>query len=79
VVQAYRQLHQQYPLREFYFLPTPEDLIVFKAVAHRPQDLLDVQAIVESHPNLDRGRIKRWVRELARLLEMPEVWDDIAP
>lgn len=60
-------------------LPTPEDLIIFKAIAHRPQDLLDIQAILESHPHLDRKRIERWVREFAQLLEMPEVWDDIAP
>ena len=60
-------------------LPTPEDLIIFKAVAHRPKDLLDIQVIIESHPNLDRERVERWVREFARLLEMPEVWDDIAP
>ena len=59
-------------------LPTPEDLIIFKAVAHRPKDLLDIQALVENHPELDRKRIERWVREFARLLEMPEVWDDIA-
>jgi len=60
-------------------LPTPEDLIIFKAVAHRPKDLLDIQALVESHPDLDRSHIERWVCEFARLLEMPEVWDDIAP
>ena len=59
-------------------LPTPEDLIIFKAVAHRPKDLLDIQAIAEIHPDLDRERIKYWVREFARALEMPELWDDIA-
>ena len=60
-------------------LPTPEDLIIFKAVAHRPQDLLDIQAIIESHPDLDRERIRYWVGEFARFLEMPELWEDIAP
>jgi hypothetical protein len=60
-------------------LPTPEDLIIFKAVAHRPQDLIDIQALIESYPNLDRARIRHWVREFARVLEMPELWDDIAP
>jgi hypothetical protein len=30
-------------------LPSPEDLIIFKAVAHRPKDLLDIQAIVENY------------------------------
>ena len=59
-------------------LPTPEDLIIFKAVAHRPKDLLDIQAVIQSHPNLDRGRIKHWVREFAQALDMPELWDDIA-
>lgn len=59
-------------------LPTPEDLIIFKAVAHRRQDLLDIQAIVESHPDLDRERIRHWVGEFAQALEMPELWDDIA-
>lgn len=60
-------------------LPTREDLIIFKAVAHRPKDLLDIQALVESDPDLDKERIKRWVREFAQLLEMPEIWEDIAP
>lgn len=59
-------------------LPTPEDLIIFKAVAHRPQDLLDIQAIINAHPKLDRQRIKHWVQDFAQVLEMPELWDDIA-
>ena len=58
-------------------LPTPEDLVIFKAVAHRPKDLMDIQAILESHPDLDRERVKRWVREFAQALELPELWDDI--
>lgn len=60
-------------------LPTPEDLIIFKAVAHRPKDLLDIQAIIASHTDLDRERIERWVREFAQFLETPELWEDIAP
>lgn len=59
-------------------LPTPEDLIIFKAVAHRPKDLLDIQALIESNPDLDEERIEYWVREFAQLLEMPEMWEDIA-
>ncbi|MCI0495570.1 nucleotidyltransferase [candidate division KSB1 bacterium] len=59
-------------------MTTPEDLIIFKAVAHRPKDLLDIQAIIESHPNLDKKRIQNWVKEFARVLEMPEIWDDIS-
>ena len=59
-------------------LPMPEDLIIFKAVAHRPKDLLDIQAIIETHPSLDKERIRYWVNEFAQALEMPELWDDIA-
>lgn len=59
-------------------LPTPEDLIIFKAVAHRPQDLLDIQAIITSHPELDRERVRRYVRAFAHDLDMPELWEDIA-
>ncbi|MFZ5919821.1 MAG: nucleotidyl transferase AbiEii/AbiGii toxin family protein [Chloroflexota bacterium] len=58
-------------------LPTPEDLIIMKAVAHRPKDLLDIQAVVENHPDLDVARIKNWVRQFAEVLEMPSLWDDI--
>lgn len=59
-------------------LPTPEDLIILKAVAHRPQDLLDIQSLIETHPDLDRDRIRNWVQEFSQVLEMPELWDDIA-
>lgn len=59
-------------------LPSAEDLIIFKAVAHRPQDLLDIQAILENHPRLDEARVRRWVLEFAKALEMPELWQDIA-
>jgi predicted nucleotidyltransferase len=59
-------------------LPTPEDLIVLKAVAHRPKDLLDIQAIIEIHPNLDRGRIEYWVKQFADALDQPELWQDIS-
>jgi hypothetical protein len=60
-------------------IPTPEDLVIFKAVAHRPKDLLDIQAIIECHADLDSQYIADRVREFARLLEMPELWNDIAP
>jgi len=59
-------------------LPTPEDLIILKAVAHRPKDLLDIAGIFSCHPDLDRARIEGWVREFAAALEMPELWADVA-
>lgn len=59
-------------------LPTPEDLIILKAVAHRPKDLLDIQALIETNPDLDRERIQYWVCQFAEALDMPDLWTDIA-
>ena len=59
-------------------LPTPEDLIIMKAIAHRPKDLLDIQEIIRSNPALDKDRIESRVRQFADFLEIPALWDDIA-
>jgi len=59
-------------------LPKQDDLIILKAVAHRLQDLLDIRAIIESHPDPNRKRIEFWVRQFAGILEMPELWLDVA-
>lgn len=59
-------------------LPTPEDLIILKAVAHRPKDMLDIATIIDSHPKLDWQRIESWLQQFADLLEMPELWEDVA-
>lgn len=59
-------------------LPTPEDLVILKAVAHRPKDLFDIQEIIKSNPELDRKHIENWLRQFAEALELPEIWDDIA-
>jgi len=58
-------------------LPLPVDLIVMKAVAHRPQDLADIEAILTAHPKLSLRRLRRWVREFAAALEMPEILNDL--
>jgi hypothetical protein len=59
--------------------PTPEDFIISKAVAHRPQDLEDIRNVIACHHELDANRIERWVKEFARTLDAPELWNDIAP
>lgn len=59
------------------YLPTPEDLIIMKAVAHRPRDLADIESILDAHPDLDLKRVRRWVKEFAKSLEMPEILDDL--
>jgi hypothetical protein len=51
-----------------------EHLIVYKLVAARPQDLVDVQGIVRRQSRrLDVERIRRWGRELAELKDDPDL------
>jgi hypothetical protein len=51
-----------------------EHLIVYKLVAARPQDLVDVEGIVRRQGDrLDVGRIRRWGREFAELKEDPDL------
>ena len=58
-------------------LPTPEDLIIMKAVAHRERDLLDIEGLLAAHLELDLDRVRRWVRAFADALETPELYDDL--
>ena len=59
-------------------IPTPEDLIILKAVAHRPKDLIDIRAIINANLDLDKERIRYWVQQFAEVMEMPEIWGDIS-
>lgn len=56
----------------------PEDLIIMKAIAHRPQDFQDIRAVVRANPQLDVRRVRAQVQEFAKALDMPELWKDIA-
>lgn len=56
---------------------TPEDLIITKAVAHRPRDVADIETIMNIAKNLDQERIRHWVGQFAESLEMPELVKDL--
>lgn len=58
-------------------IPGPEDLIIMKAVAHRPKDLIDIASIAEATPRLDTKRIKALIKEFASVLEMPQIYEDL--
>lgn len=58
-------------------LPTPEDLIVMKAIAHRPRDVADIESILEANPRIDEARVLGLVREFASVLEAPELATDL--
>jgi len=59
-------------------LPTPEDLIIMKAIAHRPKDLEDIRTIIDKNPGLDVDRIKQWILSFGEILETTTLWGDIA-
>jgi predicted nucleotidyltransferase len=59
-------------------LPTPEDLIIMKAIARRPKDLADIQAVSANNPHLDRNRIRYWVEQFGEALESPNLWVEIS-
>ena len=58
-------------------VPSPEDLIVMKAVAQRPKDLNDIEALLSVHKNLDLGRVRHWAGEFAAALETPGILDNL--
>lgn len=58
-------------------LPTPEDLIIMKLIAHREQDLRDIEGLLDAHPVLDTGRILRIAKEFAEVLETATIVSDI--
>ena len=65
-----------WPLQESIVLHTcsAEDLVVYKLVAARPQDLVDMEGIVRrQRGRLDLDRIRRWGREFAELKEDPDL------
>ena len=58
-------------------IPTPEDLVIMKAVARRSKDVVDMASILELHPQLDRERVRDWTRQFAEVLEMPELLTEL--
>ncbi len=56
---------------------TPEDLIIMKLIASRPQDIADVIALRELHPDVNEERIRAVVLEYAEALESAEIMSNL--
>lgn len=57
-------------------LPHVDDLIIMKAVAHRSQDLLDIESLIKVHKKIDTKRTCHWIAQYAEVLENPEILED---
>jgi hypothetical protein len=58
-------------------LTGPEDLIIMKAVGHRPLDLEDIEALLAAHPQLNLWLMLSWVQTFAEALNRPEILTDL--
>lgn len=58
-------------------IPTPEDLIIMKAIAHRAKDMIDIESIIEMNARIDLKRVRKWVKAFADVLDMPEIYADL--
>jgi hypothetical protein len=57
-------------------LPRVEDLLIMKAVAHRPRDMQDIEGLLEAHPDADVSAVRQWVKEFATATSMSDLIDD---
>jgi hypothetical protein len=56
-------------------MSVPDDLVVFKAIAGRPKDIEDAEALLVLHPRIDLVRARQRVAELAAMADAPELVD----
>lgn len=57
-------------------LPRVEDLLILKAVAHRPQDMQDIDGLLAAHPEANIEAVRRWVREFGAATAMSDLLED---
>jgi hypothetical protein len=57
-------------------LPRVEHLMIMKAVAQRPQDLLDLEGLIAAHPGADLAMVRRWVAEFSMAATMPSLLEE---
>jgi len=57
-------------------LPRVQDLLVMKAIARRPKDVQDLQGLLAAHPEVDVVSARRWIREFAIAMSMPDILDE---
>ncbi len=60
------------------YFPTPEDLILFKLIASRPKDILDIQSIILRHNvHLDRAYLRKWAHIISDDLQNRNIYQKL--
>ena len=54
-------------------LPRVEDLMIMKAIAGRPKDIQDIEALLAANPGADLEITRRWIKEFAVAMTMPDI------
>ena len=57
-------------------LPSPESIVVMKAIAQRPRDIADIEGILEVHDHLDLDWIRDRLTEFDRALDRADLLDE---
>lgn len=57
-------------------LPQVEDLLIMKAIAHRPQDLRDIEGLLDVFPTADVENVRRWIQDFATAAELPDLAEE---
>jgi len=71
-----RKIFRLYGIKAFF--PTPEDLILFKIIPGRKQDLLDAERVVLRHKKkLDIAYLQSWARKLCDQAEDMRIWNEL--
>ncbi len=58
-------------------LPRVEDLLIMKAIAHRPRDMADIEGLIDAHPETDFEFVRKWVKEFSIAATMPDLLTDL--
>lgn len=56
-------------------LATVEDLIIMKSIAQRGRDTADIEALIDTHANLDWERVQAWAKEFSLALDRSDIVD----